>query len=145
MAQEQSALVGSGTIPFIRNILPSGSRGLAAIPSGQGGHRLGTQVIVANFEDMNSVDAWSAGDHSVSTTAVEIAGPLINPLNRNRTVRIQNTDASTAMFVGPTNGVTATNGFRVAAGETLELPLLNNASVWAITSAGTVDVRVIVY
>lgn len=147
MAQEHAAQVGSGTIPFVRNILPSGERGVNNVAaSGQGGVRIGTQVILANPEDLNSVDAFAVNEHTVgSGGGTEIIGPLISPLTRNRTVRIQNSHASTDIYVGHNSSVTSSTGFLVAAGTTLELPLLHNVSVWAISALGNVSVRTLIY
>jgi hypothetical protein len=77
---------------------------------------------------------------SVDTTAggVELAGAK----NFHRSVVIQNIDASAAIFVGGNSGLTAANGFRLAAGESISLDLHPLAVIHGI-SAGTVEARVL--
>ena len=135
------SVIGSGTLEQTRAILPPSQRGIEAL--GKGG-RAGTQVILANPEDWNSFDAFAVRDVDVTTSATEIMSPGINPLPRQGHIKIKNTGLST-IYIGPDSTVTATSGYPLDQNEELSIPLLHNVSVYGITSAGTSDVRVIVY
>jgi hypothetical protein len=140
MAREVYATIGSGTIPFTRGILSSSQRGVE--PNGEG-HRGGTQVLIANPEDLNSVDAMAIRNVTVGTSATLIVGPNDNPLPRNRTVRIANEGADD-VFIGQNDSVTTSTGYPIAAGSEITLPLLHNVEVWGIAAANR-DIRVLVY
>lgn len=153
MSFNVSTQVGSGTIPFVRGILPASQRG--SQPDSEG-IRTGAQVIVANPEDLNSVDAWAVSGVTVgSTTPVEIFGPNINPLPRCRTVRIINNTDSSTLYIGPTANVSKliADGYilqrGVGAAAALEqgmvLPFLKNISIFALSSSGPIDVRILTY
>lgn len=138
--RDVSAIIGSGTLPFTRAILPADQRGNE--PLGEG-VRTGIQVLVANPEDLNSVDAFGIRDVDVGTSATLIVGPNDNPLPRQRTVIIRNEGADD-VFIGPTDAVTTDTGFAIPANGQIELPLMHNVEVWGIAGA-TRDVRVLIY
>lgn len=140
MSINVSTTIGSGTLPFTRSILAAEQRGNE--PLGEG-HRFGQQMILANPEDLNSVDAFAIRNLTVNTSAVLIIGPNDNTLPRQRTVIIRNEGADD-VFIGPTDGVLTTTGFAIAANTQLELPLLHNVEVWGIAGAGR-DIRVLAY
>jgi hypothetical protein len=138
-----AAMVGSGTGPFVRAILPSGQRGsdntgLAA------GVRTGIQVMVANWEDQQSVDAFAVSGVSIGVTPIQIWGPGINSLPRQRSVTLFN-DGPAEAFIGPSStAVIAPSGFNIVAETAITLPLLHNVQVWA-RSAGTSQIRILAY
>lgn len=136
--------IGSGTVNQVRNILPPSQRGSNTdVAVGDGGHRTGKQVILANPEDLNSVDAFGIRNISVTGTATLIVGPNDNPLPRQRMVIIRNVGTGD-VHIGPDSGVLTTTGFELAANTQIELPLLHNVEVWGI-SGGSEDVRVLIY
>ena len=149
MANEVSSLIGSGTLPFTRNILTPAQRGENA--ASRGGHRQATQVAVANPEDILSVDAWAASGVVITTVAGQIFGPHINTLPRTRMIVIENVGTQDA-YIAPTEaGATAADGFTLAASAVtkpdarIELPLLHNAQVWATAAGTTTTLKIIVY
>ena len=148
MAREASALIGSGTVDRTRNILTPAQRGTNA--NSLGGYRTGTQVVLANPEDINSVDAFATSGVPITSSAVEVIGPHINPLSRCRTIVLENTGAAdvlignSASFQDPEGFILSTEG--TAGRQTrIELPLMHNVSIWARTAAGTSNIRFIVY
>lgn len=144
MAREVAAIIGSGTLPYTRQILPSGQRGSEAAGVAEG-VRTGLQVMVANWEDQQSVDAFAVSGVSIGTTPVKIWGPGINPLPRQRSVTMFN-DGPTELFVGPNStAVIAPSGFNVPAETALTLPLLWNVEIWARAGAGGAQIRFIAY
>jgi len=140
MTDRVAAIVGSGTLPFTRGILSPDQRGSEA--NGEG-VRTGLQTMVANPEDLNSVDAFGIRNVDVGTSATLIVGPNDNPLPRQRGVIIRNTGTDD-VFIGPTDGVTAATGFAIPADGQVELPLLHNVEIWGIAAA-TRDIRVLIY
>lgn len=148
MAQEQSVQIGSGTVPFVATILPTTHRG---VDDAGLGLRRGTQVIVANPEDLNSVAAFATSGVTVGTgAAIEIVGPHLHNLPHTRKVTIQNTDTTHPVFVGSSPDSLTLVGFRLAPiGDTnspneITLELLHNVSVYAIATGGSADVRFVV-
>lgn len=146
MAREVTSIVGSGTQIAIKAILPPAERGSEA--TGQG-FRHGTQVAVANPEDLNSVDAFVAsGVPSVGTTAVEILSPGSNPLPRMREVTIQNL-GSADVYVGHSPDSLTILGYEITAPPTdsinsITIPVMHNVSIWAATATGTANVRMLI-
>lgn len=164
MSHPQSAALGSGTIPYLNPILHTSLGGTASeLPTGAGpgqgrGVRTGSQVIVANPEDLNSAPAFAASGINVGTSAVEIWSPDAHEslLRRRRTIVIQNLGAGD-VYLGHTSAVSTTvggpePGYQLPAPGTdpanlsasIALPLMGGVSVWAIGSAAA-DVRVLVY
>ena len=82
---------------------------------------------------------FSVGVHSVETGAAVQIGQ--RAMGRG-SVLIQNLDAANPIFIGPDNGVTAGNGFRIGPGDSVELDE-TNGDIWAISTGGTVDTRVL--
>jgi hypothetical protein len=140
MNTRTAAIIGSGTIPYTRGILPVSQRGNE--PLGEG-VRTGTQVLVANFEDNTSVDAFGIRNVTVGVSATLIVGPNDNPLPRQRSVIIRNEGADD-VFIGPASSVTTGTGFPISSSGQVEIPLLNNVEVWGIAAANR-DVRVLIY
>jgi hypothetical protein len=140
MNTRTAAIIGSGTIPYTRGILPVSQRGNE--PLGEG-VRTGTQVLVANFEDNTSVDAFGIRNVTVGVSATLIVGPNDNPLPRQRSVIIRNEGADD-VFIGPASSVTTGTGFPISSSGQVEIPLLNNVEVWGIAAASR-DVRVLIY
>jgi len=140
MAYDVAADIGSGTLPYTRNILTPAQRGSNA--NGEG-WRTGHQVMIANPEDLNSVDAFGIRNVSVTGTATLIVGPNDNPLPRCRTVIIRNVGTGD-VHIGPDSSVAVGTGFELAANTQIELPFLHNVEVWGI-SGGSEDVRVLIY
>ena len=152
MARETSSVVGSGTIQGVAGILPLDARGVQ--PEGRGEWR-GMNVVVVNPEDINSVPAFAVSGIAVGQTPVELIGANLNPLPRCKEVRIINNTASTTLFIGPNNDETELrlDGYVIEHGsggagdhpvQTI-LPLLHNASIWAVADTGdTIDVRILI-
>lgn len=143
MTNVVAAQVGSGTIPFVRAILPSGQRGSENTGMGAG-IRTGIQVMIGNPEDSLSVDAFAVSGVSIGATPIQIWGPGINSLPRQRAVTMFN-DGPAEVFIGPNStAVIAPSGFNVVAETSITLPLMHNVQVWA-RSAGTSQIRIIAY
>lgn len=148
MSQNVAAIIGSGTIPYVRGILPASQRGTQS--NGEG-VRVGEQVMIGNPEDLNSVDAFAVSGVSFGVTPVKIWGPGITPLPRQRTVVLENMGPSDA-FIGPNStSVIAPSGWQLpapaAASESLskiELPFMLNVEIWA-RSNGTSQIRFLAY
>jgi hypothetical protein len=148
MAREVFATIGSGTLPFTRGILPAAQRG--AEPTGEGA-RGGTQVMIGNPEDLNSVDVWAVSGVAVpDSEAVQIMGPTLNPLPRMRTIILQNVGAND-VAIAPDNNANpaATNGGFIletgAAAQTITLPFLHNVEIWARADSGGGTINMIMY
>jgi hypothetical protein len=145
MSFNVSAQVGSGTIPFVRGILPAEQRGNQS--NGEG-IRTGAQVVLANPEDLNSVDAFAVSGISIGPTPVLIWSPNINPLPRQRTLVLQNQGPG-SVYIGPNStSVIAPSGYHihppaaspgnnVNAKTELELPFLKNVEIWARADGGS--------
>jgi len=148
MAIEAATVIGSGTLIQTRSILPPSQRGTE--PAGHG-FRTGTQVVVANTEDFNSVDAFAASGITVGTTALEILSPGTNPLPRMREVTIQNLGTADVYIGHSADGIVlSAEGFELTApaANTVSLvtiPLMHNVSIWAATAAGTASVRMLIF
>lgn len=141
MSERVASMIGSGTLPYTRGILPASQRGNE--PLGEG-VRTGSQVIVANFEDNYAADAFSTFDIDLpAATATLIVGPSTNPLPRSRTVYIQNLGTGN-FFIGHNDSVSVSSGFLITEGEFIKLELLHNVEVWGI-AGGTRDIRVLIY
>lgn len=143
MAREVAAIIGSGTLPYTRQILPSGQRGSDSSGEAEG-VRTGLQIMVANYEDLQSVDAFAVSGVSIGPTPVLVWGPGINPLPRQRTVTLFN-DGPGELFIGPNStAVISPSGFNIPAESSLVLPLLWNVQIWA-RSATTTQIRFLAY
>lgn len=111
-AQTVRLLVGSGDVVDARTTLTAG-----AVVTVAGGASFAAAAVV------------------VGTSAVQIAAA--NVLRLRAMVQALSGD----VFVGGSNAVTAANGVRLAAGESLELE--TSAAIWAIGSVAGRDVRVL--
>ena len=80
---------------------------------------------------------------TVSTTAVELrptGAPTAAIAGESAEVWVT-ADATQALFLGPTNSVTASNGFKVPANTTVKIKLNPGERLWGIAGAsGTVYV-----
>lgn len=74
---------------------------------------------------------------SVSTTAARLPA---SPLGRRNFIRVKNMDAAKEIAILTISGTTVSGGYSVAAGGEWEEN--TDAEFWAITTAGTVDVRI---
>lgn len=162
MSTTLPALMGSGTIPYTVSILSSGLGGtyLAAPTTGPGigrGERVGSQILVANPEDIVSVPAFATSGISMpGGTPTEIYSPALNEsvLRRRRMIKVQNLGPGD-LFIGHTNRVSqfvhgGEPGFKLvpsaASGITsVDLPLMGGASVWGLAVNQNTDVRVLMY
>jgi hypothetical protein len=146
-AQQVAAQVGSGTLPYTRGILAAAQRGNE--PAGEG-IRVGSQVMVANPEDLNSVDAFAASGVTVSTGVIELVGPLRNPLPRCRNIILENVGGQD-VYVSHHPNVEILDSFELSTEGTagrstrIELPLLHNVSIYARTVTGSSSVRILIY
>jgi hypothetical protein len=142
MSIQSASTIGSGTLLFTTQILPSSQRGQIA---GALGQRVGTNVVVINPEDQIAVDAFAVSGVSITTTPTRVWGPGINSLPRQRDVRLQNLGPG-SVYIGPTStAVIAPSGFRVAINTTIDLPLLYNVDVWARADGGGASITIIAY
>lgn len=78
-------------------------------------------------------------------TATTSAAEIIPAANHHRSVAIQNIDSINPLYIGGHTGaaLTAANGWRLAAGESIAFDLHPLASIYAI-SGGTVEGRFLV-
>jgi len=96
----------------------------------------------ANIE--GNIDATSKGatvataNHATSTSAAEI---LTADVTR-RSVVIQNIDAAITVYIG-VSGVSSSDGFPLAAGQSLTLDKAAGAAIYAISASGTPALRTI--
>jgi hypothetical protein len=146
-----AAQVGSGTIPFVRAILPSGQRGsdntgLAA------GVRTGIQVMVGNPEDIVSVDAFASSGIAVGITPTKIFGASQSLLPRVRTVLVQNATDSSILYVAHTASKVISEGWQLVNGigiprASVELPIMAGADIWAAgsTVGSGVQARLLIF
>ena len=148
MSFNVSTVIGSGTIPFTRGILPPSQRGSQ---TGGEGVRTGAQVVLANPEDLNSVDAFATSGVSIGTIPVQIWGPTINYLlPRQRTLMLQNLGPG-QLFIGPNSqSVIAPSGMQLTTiavsppGAKIVLPLLHNVEVWGRSDIPT-EIQILAY
>lgn len=140
-----AAIVGSGTLPFTRQILPSSQRGSQANSEGV---RTGMQVMIGNPEDLLSVDAFAASGISVATSPVEIVSFGVNPLPRCGNVLVKNGGAS-AVLISNKQNFTDIEGFPLSAlgtsGDSVLIPVLKNVSIWARCATGSTTMKVLIY
>lgn len=151
MTKEVASIIGSGTLPYTRGILPESQRGNE--PTGEG-VRTGIQVMVGNPEDAIAVDAFATSGVSIGAIPVKIWGPNINSLPRQRFIRIHN-DGPGQLFIGPNpTSVIAPSGMHVhfqtasAAGplQAIDLPFLHNVEIWGrALGAGGCEIRILAY
>lgn len=163
MTRETATLMGSGTSPYTVGILHTSLGGTLTNTLGAGaadgrGVRTGTQVIIANPEDIVSVPAIRASGISVGTTPLNIINQYSHDtlLRRGRKVVIENNGPGD-LYIGGTSsvsvGLTGNEcGFKLiaptagqVAPQRIELPIMNGCDVWAVASAGATDVRILAY
>jgi len=143
-----AAQIGSGTLPYTRQILPSSQRGNQV---GSEGVRTGTQVMVGNPEDLSSVDAFAVSGVSLGATPVRIWGPNINSLPRQKTVILYNQGPG-SVYIGPNStAVISPSGYQInppAANNTfnkVELPFLWNVDIWARADGAGASIAIMAY
>lgn len=145
MTERVAAIVGSGTIPFTRGILPALQRGNESIGEGV---RTGIQVMVGNPEDLVAVDAFAASGITVGTSVVEAVGPNTNPLPRCRAIELQNT-GSNPILISHRSSFTDDDAFQLPAAAAgisrrVEIPILHNVSVYARAVGGSSTLRMLI-
>ena len=141
MGQNAAAIIGSGTLFYTRNILSPAQRGTEVDAQGI---RTGAQVMIGNPEDLNSVDAFAVSGVSIGVTPIQIWGPSLNSLPRQRLVTFFN-DGPNEVFIGPNSTAVITpSGFNIIVDSSIALPFLHNIQVWA-RSAGTSQIRILAY
>jgi len=144
-----AAQVGSGTLPYVRAILPSGQRG--SDNTGQAaGVRTGIQVIVANPEDLASVDAFASSGIAVSTTPIKIFGASQSLMPRARQVMIENASDSSTLLIANAPAKVVSEGWQLVNGTAaprafVTLPIMAGVDIWAAASTGTVQVRILIF
>ncbi len=158
MTRERHAILGSGTIPFMSPILNTTLGGtdtgtLVDGPSQGRGVRDGTQVMVANPEDLVSSPAFMVSGITVGGAGVEIWAPDPHEalLRRRRSIVIQNQGPG-EVYIGHNSNVgsgVTQPGFLLeavpAGGSEIELPIMGGVSVWAISTPEPSTVTVLVY
>jgi hypothetical protein len=112
--------------------------------------RTGTQVVLANSEDLVAVDAWAVSGVTIGQTPIELVGPGSNPLPRCREIIIQLISPNAQVQISPTEDSLA-EGFTlfnpsVDANERtfIRLPLMHNNCVWGRAPTGAVEIRMII-
>jgi hypothetical protein len=128
MATEISAIVGSGNQPWRKEF--HGER-----------HNGALAVNVVNWEDNIPV-------HTIRTAGFHIGGVTAEALPSGqaalpgrRVIAIYNTDAtSNPVYIGP-SGVTAANGYPIAAGTEKAFAIAANLLLYAITAASGTSVN----
>jgi hypothetical protein len=137
--------MGSGTIFFTRNIVPSGERGSG--PVSAQGHRAGDPVIIQNPEDLTSVDAFAVSGVTVGTVPVQVINAIKNPLPRSRSITLIND--GTAIIRIANSQTKLAEGFPLypvvssVGNNSLTLPVLKNVDVWAASDSGNNSLRMI--
>lgn len=139
MAKESYAIVGSGTLPYTTSILPPALGG--TLEDGIG-YRGGTNVTVINPEDLSSFSVFKAEAFTINTSAVQIAGPGVNPVEGVRKIVITNNTSGTTIYVKENSTNVDTTGIALEAGTPLELGILGNVFLFAETASGSADLRV---
>lgn len=82
---------------------------------------------------------------TTSTSSVELIGRSDKGDNGfARSVAIQNIDASAPFYIGGDTGLTAANGYRIAAGESITLDLMFWEVLHVIAPAGTPEGRYLI-
>jgi len=82
--------------------------------------------------------SWQTSVLSASSTASQIAA---TPLASRKRIMIQNL-GSKDIFIGETNAVTATSGFKLPKGSSYEMAMGPATNMWCLTSAGAADLRI---
>lgn len=83
--------------------------------------------------DILALTRWQASQVTVGTSAVQIAS---SPLTARKTISLKgSTSSNQTVYVGATSAVTASTGYALGNGETLDLDLDDGAQVWAIASS----------
>lgn len=141
-----AAQVGSGTVPFVRGILPAAQRG--SEPLGEG-IRTGVQVMVGNPEDLVSVDAFAASGITVGGTPLKIFGSSSGTWPRARRILVQNATDSSTLLVANTAAKTA-EGWQLVNGTNaprafVELPIMAGVDVWVAALSGSILVRTLIF
>jgi hypothetical protein len=86
-------------------------------------------------------DTWKVTDQDVTNTASQLASTALTGRIYLEVQNVGNVDA----FVNFSNAVSATNGLKIPKGSSWAIDLDDNAAIWAITSAGTADLRIAEY
>ena len=81
---------------------------------------------------------WQYSDQDVTSTASQLAATAL--ANRLRMV-IQNLGSSD-IYIGDDNSVTVATGLKIPKGSSMEMAWDAGATIWALTSSGTSDIRI---
>jgi hypothetical protein len=96
------------------------------------------KVDVSGSEiQQDSFDNMQTSAQSITTTASELAA---TPLSGRKRMLIQNL-GNKDIWIGPSSGVTDANGIKIPRGASAEFDFSETRDVFAITSNGTADVR----
>jgi hypothetical protein len=82
---------------------------------------------------------------TATTSSVELVGASTSgSVGFPRTVLIQNVDTTNPVYIGSNSGLTAANGFRIAAGESVSLDMLG-VEVLHVIASTNVEVRFLIF
>jgi hypothetical protein len=77
--------------------------------------------------------AWQVQQAAIALTSVQIATPA---LAGRKTISIKALAANTStIYIGPNSGVTSSNGYELAAGDTIDMEIDNTNAIWCIGAA----------
>lgn len=145
MSRESAARVGSGTIEFVRGILPSGQNGFG--DNNAQGIRNGSNVVVINPEDLTSSKFFATSGVAFGVAPVKIWDGNHFLLAHQKAIILQNEGPGIA-YIGPNStSVISPSGFSLAIAapnNRLELPLMKSTEIWA-RSDSTSAIRILMY
>lgn len=78
--------------------------------------------------------SFDAGVVTQTGAAIQCTPANGGPISSGAVYRVKNTGAAT-MALGKDSGVTLANGYPLAAGESVDIPILNLRKVWTIGTA----------
>lgn len=106
----------------------------------------GTDFLAVNGDGSINVQtvpggfaSWKVTDQDVTSTASELAA---TPLTGRLSLEVQNV-GSVDVYVNFSNAVTTANGLMIPKGSSWAVDLDDTANIWAITSSGTADLRIV--
>jgi len=148
MSTRVAAQIGSGTLPYTYGILSPEQRGNQ---EGAGGVRVGTQVVVANPEELSAQPAFASSGVVVGTSEVEILSPETNPLPRATKVVIQNVTDTRTVRISHRLGNVLLQGYSlesdgvIGSERRIEIPLMTNSRIYARANAANCQLRLLIY
>lgn len=90
---------------------------------------------MSSFNETVEMQRFQGGVGAASTTA-EVLDGVVNNRKAGKSVRIRNLDGSIAIYVGR-EGLTATNGYQLPAGQELELRVCDPWNIYVLAASGT--------